>query len=962
MGNDLDLKIRISAELKGIREALNGLGAQIEQLGKRSDEANRRQENGANRLGDSLSSAKKQLVALVAGYASIATVKGLIRLADEAKLLDARLKLATRSQEELKVAQQATYEIAQRTRTPLKETTELYAKIANATKDQAYSQQTILNITETINKAVQISGADQAAASAAIMQLGQGLASGTLRGEELNSVLEQTPRLADAIAKGMGITRGELRAYGAEGKITAEAVIEALEKQKAAIDSEFAQLPETVGGSITKLENNFMRLVATLDANSGATATIAEAIGLLAEHLEEIVKITGILGTVIVATYLTKAIPAITAYIAQTYLAIKANKEFGSSMTKSQKTFSVFAAAVVGWEIGSYLESEFTIVRQAGIALMSGLQTTWAKLVGFFREAGATLEFMWTAPFDAIRESIAQLFEQLAAIAKEIPGIGEEIARAAQAAANMARSKSDTAQKYRETVARINAETAAEVRQIDEIYSEMFANADKERNGASGPTASSTAPAGAAKKTPGGAVDPLALMKDQVARELAELERAYAAAEVSHAAYFERRKELAIKAVDLEITEHQRALAAITGTDADATEKRSKELTEIAILERKKNDIRIDAARGLAQAEKETQQQLNEVRQASMEAEGRTLEVRNEQIIAKYRDLLKRLTAEGNTAGVELVNKLINVEQAQARLDDIDRRVKAALDKLHAAEQSAESRVVSGDTSPARGEEEQRRAREETLAKLIEERKGYELLAVQGYQPAKEKLAELDRQISEVSLQNATNLERGIHDLRAEYAKMSKDFAGDSMKAARDSLSTFFYDLAMGTKSGKEALMDFVRSFASSMAQIASKALATYVVLQTLDAIYPGLGKATAGMMGADVKHTGGIAGGGGVRRNVPAFMFAGAPRYHSGGEVLAPGEVPAILQAGEEVLTRDDPRHVANGGGQTNGGVRILNVVDPSLVSDYMSSSQGEQVIVNAIQRNAGAVKQLLA
>ena len=79
--------------------------------------------------------------------------------------------------------------------------------------------------TETVTKAFQISGASAAEAAGGLRQFLQGIQSGTLRGEELNSILEQTPALADAIARGLGITRGELRQYGQEGRLTAEQVI-----------------------------------------------------------------------------------------------------------------------------------------------------------------------------------------------------------------------------------------------------------------------------------------------------------------------------------------------------------------------------------------------------------------------------------------------------------------------------------------------------------------------------------------------------------------------------------------------------------------------------------------------------------------------------------------------------------------------------------------------------------------
>ncbi|WP_217878401.1 tape measure protein, partial [Vibrio alginolyticus] len=85
------------------------------------------------------------------------------------------------------------------------------------------------------------------AANAAILQLGQGMAAGTLRGDELNSVLEQAPRLAEAIASGMGVAVGNLKRLGEQGLITTEEVLNALASQGAAIDKEFLNVNLTIG-------------------------------------------------------------------------------------------------------------------------------------------------------------------------------------------------------------------------------------------------------------------------------------------------------------------------------------------------------------------------------------------------------------------------------------------------------------------------------------------------------------------------------------------------------------------------------------------------------------------------------------------------------------------------------------------------------------------------------------------
>lgn len=81
-----------------------------------------------------------------------------------------------------------------------------------------------------------ISGASATAAQAALTQFGQALASGQLRGEELNSVMEQTPALAKAIADGMGVSVGELRKKAQDGEMTIEKVIQALERAADSVD------------------------------------------------------------------------------------------------------------------------------------------------------------------------------------------------------------------------------------------------------------------------------------------------------------------------------------------------------------------------------------------------------------------------------------------------------------------------------------------------------------------------------------------------------------------------------------------------------------------------------------------------------------------------------------------------------------------------------------------------------
>ena len=224
---------------------------------------------------------------VVVGLTSALSLQKVVKYGDTWANLNGRLKLVTDSTEELTKVQKDLFKVAQDSRVSLEGTVNLYTKMARSTKELGTSQKDLKDITQTISKALTISGATAIEADAALRQLGQGMASGVLRGEELNSVMEQTPRLAEAIAKGMGITLGQLRDYGKEGKITAEAVVNALKSQGDTIEEEFKQMLQTVGQAFTKLNNVTLKTVGDLSKAFGANEGLAGAISKVADYLND---------------------------------------------------------------------------------------------------------------------------------------------------------------------------------------------------------------------------------------------------------------------------------------------------------------------------------------------------------------------------------------------------------------------------------------------------------------------------------------------------------------------------------------------------------------------------------------------------------------------------------------------------------------------------------------------------
>lgn len=250
-------------------------------------------------IGDGVESISKQLDRLQKFYIGLQSLQGLKNLAldlaataDQANNLQARMRLVTGEGENFTRSWEGVTEVALRTHSALEDTGVLFSRIAQAGRDAGLSAEKAslqsLGLTETINQTIQISGASTEASSAAITQLIQGLQSGVLRGEEFNSVMEQAPRLAKALADGLGVTTGELRKMAESGLLTTQTVIAALQGQSAAVAAEFQRLPPTVGRAMQDLSTQWTLYVQKVDQANGASAAAAKAIQLLANNLQSI--------------------------------------------------------------------------------------------------------------------------------------------------------------------------------------------------------------------------------------------------------------------------------------------------------------------------------------------------------------------------------------------------------------------------------------------------------------------------------------------------------------------------------------------------------------------------------------------------------------------------------------------------------------------------------------------------
>lgn len=223
-------------------------------------------DQAANSMSGAGSAARAAGVAFAALGAG-RVVSEIIRLTDAFKSMQGSLALVSSSTSVAADSFQKLLTMANNTGSSLESTVSLYTRLANATRGAGYTTEQLLGVTDAINKAFVISGATMQEASNAAIQLSQGLASGTLRGEELNSVMEQGPRITRALAEYLGVTNGQIRQMAADGKITAEVVTNALLKSLTSLNSELDRMPRRFEQASTALKNNFLAAVGQIDIN-----------------------------------------------------------------------------------------------------------------------------------------------------------------------------------------------------------------------------------------------------------------------------------------------------------------------------------------------------------------------------------------------------------------------------------------------------------------------------------------------------------------------------------------------------------------------------------------------------------------------------------------------------------------------------------------------------------------------
>lgn len=341
-------------------------------------------------------------------------VKKVLSFADEYTELGNRIKLVTKDQTEQAAAMRDIFDISTRTYQSLSATGQVYTKLANAEDQLGRAQKNTANLTETVNKTIALSGVSAASAEAGLLQFSQALDKGVLNGQELTSVMTQTPALAKAIADGLGVPIGALKEMGEHGELTAERVIGALEKVKDKIDIDYATTVTTVGNALEVLNTKAVKFVGELDKSVGGSDKVAKSILVVANNMDAAVAaglaLVGVWGSIKVSRSIHDYASQRVAITQEKQLA-QAVRERAAAMTET--TSATLRQATVDYQAMKARIDNLRVAQQQTIAERELLATQLQGSNASARAAGMV-------QYNALKEQEKVITQQLVVAEREL--------------------------------------------------------------------------------------------------------------------------------------------------------------------------------------------------------------------------------------------------------------------------------------------------------------------------------------------------------------------------------------------------------------------------------------------------------------------------------------------------------------------------------------------------------------
>lgn len=471
--SNLTLSLRLRANADGSLSVIPQTTHNINQMSAATDRSGRVAANSAQSFGRLASSAldiNGAARAAAAGLSTLAlfeTARRVINIADNMKLLDGRIRLATGTTNDYSIANAELLDLSMRTGSSFESNATLFSRINSSLQVMGGNTRTTLQFTELLAKSLRLSNAGQAESASIIRQLSQAMASGVLRGDEFNSIMENSERSARALADGLSVDIGVLRAMAEAGELSSSKVAKAILSQAAIIDAEYSRMPLTVGMALENVNTQFGQYIKNADDGAGATAGLSSTINTLANNITPILNTVVTLGKIGIGYAVASLASGVASYgqsviITRTHtqaLAIEAARTAAARVADAEATAAHTAAVAIHTQTSladvAATQSVIAVSRAESIAQLATTNQCIASARATIAATNATIQntsVRWLntqavnelAIAEARRATIvtelAVLGRQQAAITAELTA-AQVVQTAAQNAANIAAAR-----------------------------------------------------------------------------------------------------------------------------------------------------------------------------------------------------------------------------------------------------------------------------------------------------------------------------------------------------------------------------------------------------------------------------------------------------------------------------------------------------------------------------------------
>ncbi len=954
-------------------------------------------------LSTSIDGFRSRFSGLLGGLSAAISIPVFTRLAESYKEINAQLKIAAESQDDFNQSQREAKAIALETGQSLESIAGLYTKLRiNA----GLASEESAKLTNIIAKVTQI-GSKGPGVDAAIFQLQQGLASGTLRGEELNSVMEQTPMLAKSIADGLGINIAQMRKMAEEGKLTTQVVRDALFKMEADINSQFAKLPLTTRVAFQNIKTQAILTLGKLDERLGITEGFANTLQAVANNMQTVIALIsgGVVALITIFLSSSKGALTLSTSVAAILMALKALLSPIGLVAAALGGLTAFIVANIDKTVefesqtttaGAVVSATWRTIKDtvadALRAISQAVGVSGQDLNNTFRTLGNVASGMFNALLEVINAFVTSVFTGLRLIGRAA-GI----------------SAASLYQQFRAAITNTRVLFNALAEDVADAFSGRDFAFDKVGNALSRGLSDASVEAGnfknalieayevEAKFAEDGGV--LSALKKGIAERLKEAKAAEgefkkrnpntgASPTAPSKEELKAARELAQARQDLEdaLFKQTRRLA---DDQAQREIETAKELFQFKAISAEEYYRRLDRLQtDLANREIAELERQKAIRQATID-DPRSSEADRLKAIAE----ITELTTSQAIAERELNAQRSKVANEIAALEAT--RLKSQQEFIGELKREAFLSGLSKDQ------------RETALLMMEAQKRGIQdingLLQIQGRIQANNQARQRAEEILRQQNQIFDHVQRGVQQAFADgLYRIAKGEGGineilaaigDSMlRALSNSLAGGFTDMffnlfARAEKDGQSAPAGIFSGLFSSLSESLNGLLGSLKnglsgIFSSFKGLFSGGARGIGGFFSSLFSAfsgkgfaDGGYTGEGGKYQpagvvHAGEYVFSAASVRRLGLAALdnlhrlskgAP--VPRVSRVGYAEGGLVEPPTLSPAAAPTvNQSVRIVNSIDPRITKDFLASSEGEKVILNIISRNTAALKQVLA